>query len=162
MSATLKGHKTSPLSPARIATQSVAGGPKAEKAFLKKIVGLHQERLKKLSEIKEFTDFFFQDKLDYDKELLRWKETDDERIAASLDKTEKLLSEISERNWAKENLEKVLMQEAEKIGDRGLVLWPLRVALTGKKASAGPIEIAEILGKEKTLTRLQEARALIK
>ena len=70
------------------------------------------------------------------------------------------------------------MQEAEKIGppatlrspegvairagDRGLVLWPLRVALTGKKASAGPIEIAEILGKEKTLTRLQEARALIK
>ncbi|KKS91485.1 MAG: Glutamate-tRNA ligase [Parcubacteria group bacterium GW2011_GWF2_43_11] len=167
-----------PYLPARIATQSVAGGPKAEKAFLKKIVGLHQERLKKLSEIKEFTDFFFQDKLDYDKELLRWKETDDERIAASLDKTEKLLSEISERNWAKENLEKVLMQEAEKIGppatlrspegvamragDRGLVLWPLRVALTGKKASAGPIEIAEILGKEKTLTRLQEARALIK
>ena len=167
-----------PYLPARIATQSVAGGPKAEKAFLKKIVGLHQERLKKLSEIKEFTDFFFQDKLDYDKELLRWKETDDERIAASLDKTEKLLSEISERTWAKENLEKVLMQEAEKIGppatlrspegvamragDRGLVLWPLRVALTGKKASAGPIEIAEILGKEKTLTRLQEARALIK
>ena len=167
-----------PYLPARIATQSVAGGPKAEKAFLKKIVGLHQERLKKHSEIKEFTDFFFQDKLDYDKELLRWKETDDERIAASLDKTEKLLSEISERNWAKENLEKVLMQEAEKIGppatlrspegvamragDRGLVLWPLRVALTGKKASAGPIEIAEILGKEKTLTRLQEARALIK
>ena len=167
-----------PYLPARIATQSVAGGPKAEKAFLKKIVGLHQERLKKLSEIKEFTDFFFQDKLDYDKELLRWKETDDERIAASLDKTEKLLSEISERNWAKENLEKVLMQEAEKIGppatlrspegvamragDRGYILWPLRVALTGKKASAGPIEIAEILGKEKTLTRIQEARALIK
>ena len=136
--------------------------PKAEKIFLKKIVGLHQERLKKLSEIKEFTDFFFQDKLNYDKELLRWRENDDEKMAGSLDKLDKLLSEISERNWAKETLEKILMQEAEKMGDRGLVLWPLRVALTGKKASAGPIEIAEILGKEKTLTRLREARALIK
>ncbi|MEK7503383.1 MAG: glutamate--tRNA ligase [Patescibacteria group bacterium] len=136
--------------------------PKAEKEFLKKIVGLHQERLKKLSEIKEFTDFFFQDKLSYDKELLRWKDNDDQKMARSIDKTSKLLSEISERNWAKENLEKVLMQETEKTGDRGIVLWPLRVALTGKKASAGPIEIAAILGKEKTLTRLEEARALFK
>ncbi len=135
--------------------------PEAEKEFLKKIVGLHQERLKKLSEITELTDFFFQDELNYDKELLRWKENDDEKMATSLDKLKKLLSEISERNWAKENLEKIIMAETEKTGDRGLVLWPLRVALTGKKASAGPIEIAEILGKEKTLTRLEEARALI-
>ena len=136
--------------------------PKGEKELLQKIVGLHQERLKKLSEIKELADFFFQDKLNYDKELLRWKDTNDERMATSLDKLKQLLSEISERNWAKENLEKVLMAETEKTGDRGLVLWPLRVALTGKKASAGPIEIAEILGKEKTLIRLEEARALIK
>ncbi|MFH1423716.1 MAG: glutamate--tRNA ligase [Candidatus Nealsonbacteria bacterium] len=136
--------------------------PEAEKDFLKKIVGLHQERLKKLSEIKELADFFFQDKLNYDKELLRWKGADDQKMATSIDKLDKLLSEISEKNWAKENLEKVLIQEAEKTGDRGIVLWPLRVALTGKKASAGPIEIAEILGKEKTLRRLKEARALIK
>ena len=140
---------------------SPAGGPKAEKDFLKKVVGLHQERLKKLSEITELADFFFQDKLNYDKELLRWKYADDQKMAESLDNLDNLLSEISERNWAKENLEKVLMARAEKIKDRGYLLWPLRVALAGKKASAGPIEIAAILGKEKTLTRLKEARALI-
>ncbi|OGZ22346.1 MAG: glutamate--tRNA ligase [Candidatus Nealsonbacteria bacterium RIFCSPLOWO2_01_FULL_43_36] len=140
---------------------SPAGGPKAEKDFLKKVVGLHQERLKKLSEITELADFFFQDKLNYDKELLRWKDADDQKMAESLDNLDNLLSEISERNWAKENLEKVLMARAEKIKDRGYLLWPLRVALAGKKASAGPIEIAAILGKEKTLTRLKEARALI-
>ncbi|MFH1366045.1 MAG: glutamate--tRNA ligase [Patescibacteria group bacterium] len=136
--------------------------PEVETDFIKKIVALHQERLKKLSDIKEFTDFFFQDKLNYDKELLRWKETDDQKMAESLDQLKKILSEISEKNWIKENLEKVLMQEAEKTGNRGLILWPLRVALTGKKASAGPIEIAEILGKEKTLIRLETARDLIK
>ena len=140
---------------------SPAGGPKAEKDFLKKVVGLHQERLKKLSEITELADFYFQDKLNYDKELLRWKDADDQKMAESLDNLDNLLSEISERNWAKENLEKVLMARAEKIKDRGYLLWPLRVALAGKKASAGPIEIAAILGKEKTLTRLKEARALI-
>jgi hypothetical protein len=34
--------------------------------------------------------------------------------------------------------------------------------LTGKEASAGPFEIAEILGKEKTLKRIKEAMKLIK
>jgi len=41
------------------------------------------------------------------------------------------------------------------------LLWPLRVALTGKKTSAGPFEIAEILGKEKTLKRIKEAINII-
>jgi glutamyl/glutaminyl-tRNA synthetase len=53
------------------------------------------------------------------------------------------------------------MPEAEKTGDRGELLWPLRVALTGKEASAGPFEIAEILGKEKTLQRIKEAKEKI-
>ena len=39
----------------------------------------------------------------------------------------------------------------------GQLLWPLRVALSGKKASPGPFEIAEILGKNKTLERIQNA-----
>ena len=43
-------------------------------------------------------------------------------------------------------------------GDRGHLLWPLRVALTGKKSSAGPFDIAEILGKKKVLARLEIAK----
>jgi len=53
------------------------------------------------------------------------------------------------------------MPEAEKMGDRGYLLWPLRMALTGKEASAGPLEIAEILGKEKTIKRIKEARGIL-
>ena len=54
------------------------------------------------------------------------------------------------------------MPEAEEMGDRGRLLWPLRVALTGKAASAGPFDIADILGKEKTIKRIKEARDLVK
>jgi len=124
---------------------------------LEKIISLYQERLKKLSEISELTDFFFKEKLEYDKNLLRWGKMSDKEIEYSLDKLEKILSKIEEKNWSEENLEKVLMPEAEKIGDRGKLLWPLRVALTGKEASAGPFEIAEILGREKALKRIIRA-----
>ena len=135
---------------------------KADLEYLKKIISIYQERLKKLSEIVELTDFFFKEKLNYDKNLLRWKEMSDKEIKDSLNKLEKLLSKVKPEDWNKTNLERVLLPESEKIGDRGKLLWPLRVALTGKEASAGPFEIAEILGKEKTIKRIKEAKDLIK
>ena len=135
--------------------------PKNDFTYLEKIVSIHQERLKKLSEISELTDFFFKDKLEYDKSLLRWKEMSDNEIKNSLERSEKIISEINTEDFNKENLKKILMSEAEIMGDRGGLLWPLRIALSGKKASAPPFEIAEILGKEKTLQRLSQAKELI-
>ncbi|MCK4781467.1 glutamate--tRNA ligase [Candidatus Parcubacteria bacterium] len=129
--------------------------------FLKKIVSIYQERLKKLSEISELTDFFFKDKLEYDKELLRWKEMSDDEIKNSLKKSEEIISKINTQDFNKENLKNILMAEAEIIGDRGKLLWPLRAALSGKKASATPFEIAEILGKQKTLKRLGQAKEIV-
>lgn len=128
---------------------------------LEKIVLIYQERLKKLSEISDLTDFFFKKKLNYDKILLKWKEMQDKEIVVSLTKSEKILSKIEKENFNKENLEKILMAEAEKEENRGVLLWPLRVALTGKQASASPFEVAEILGKEKTIKRTQEAKELL-
>lgn len=146
-----------------------ATGEEISLEALKKIISVYQERVKKLSEISELTDFFFTDKLEYDKNLLQWKEITEREIAKSLDKSFKILSKIDRGEWNRENLERVLMTESEKfaeeigkgIADRGYLLWPLRVALTGKKSSAGPFEIAEILGREKTLNRIKETRKLL-
>jgi glutamyl-tRNA synthetase len=136
--------------------------------FIKKIISIYQERLIKISEIPDLIDFFFKDKIEFDKQLLKWKEADDKEIKLSLEKAEKLLSAIKNDDWNKENLEKILLLEAENLGkemkkieDRGYLLWPLRAALSGKKASAGPFDIAEILGKEKTLKRIKEALSKI-
>ena len=82
-------------------------------------------------------------------------------LISSLDKLEIILSEVKEEDWRRDTLQRILLSEAEKIGDRGILLWPLRVALTGKEASAGPFEITEILGKDKVLKRIKEARILI-
>ena len=40
---------------------------------------------------------------------------------------------------------------------RGAVLWPLRVALSGKEKSPDPFAIAGLLGKKETLERIAQA-----
>ena len=130
------------------------------KNYLEKIVKLEQPRLIKLSEIAEKTDYFFSNPK-YDKELLKWKNMSDNEIKESLEKSIEIASKIPEANFKLKNLEKIFIKEAEKIGDRGCLLWPLRVALSGKKASPGPFEIADILGKKEVLKRISSALKLL-
>ena len=128
--------------------------------FIRRVIFLHQERMKKLSEISEFADFFFKKEIEYETDLLIWKNSTREETLNSLDKIQNILSEID--SWAKEEIERKVAAAAEKIGDRGKIFWPLRTALTGKRDSAGPIEVAEIMGKEKCLKRIGQAIKKIK
>jgi len=122
--------------------------------YAQKVVALEQERMKKLSQISETTKFFFEDDLKYEPELLIWKKMASKEAKANLELLEKKLSEIE--NFDREMLENEIMPLAEKYG-KGELLWPLRVALTGQRASPGPFEVMEVLGKEKTLKRLKKA-----
>ncbi len=125
-----------------------------EFSFAKKIVSLEQTRIKKLSEIGELTKFFFKDKLEYDPELLIWKKMSLKDIKKNLEITLKALSETG--NFDQKTLEDILTPLREEHGT-GEILWPLRVALSGQKASPGPFEIMETLGKEKSLERIEKA-----
>ncbi|MDO8524037.1 MAG: glutamate--tRNA ligase [bacterium] len=141
---------------ADVSGRSDAGGGVAIEKIAP-MVALYQERLKKLSEIPELIDFFFKENLEYEKELLIWKGAGDSEIIDNLDKLLNIISNIEESNWTKEKLNEIIMPIANEIGDRGKILWPLRVVLSGKKASAGPFEIAEVLGKGKTIQRIKQA-----
>jgi glutamyl-tRNA synthetase len=125
--------------------------------YLKRITSLYQERMKKLSEIPELAHFFFEKDLDYNKELLRWKDMTEKETKKVLKRLIDILSKIKPEGWNKENITELLTKESDKIGDRGKLLWPMRVALTGEKASAGPFDVATILGREKTLERITRA-----
>lgn len=126
-------------------------------AYLEKVISLYQERLKKLSEVVELTDFFFQKELNYETGLLSWKEQPLSEVKRILKQLKKQLAKLSEDQWTEEYLKALLLKETEREGDKGMVLWPFRVALTGKEQSAGPFEIASALGKEKVLDRLDSA-----
>ncbi|MDP1629208.1 MAG: glutamate--tRNA ligase, partial [bacterium] len=125
--------------------------------WLEKVIALEQERIKRLAEVGEKTQFFFIDQPEYPADLLKWKNMTGEEISASLDKSYKILSDIKSGEFTADNLHDILMKEAESLRDRGQLLWPLRVALCGLRDSAGPFEIAAILGREKCLKRIKEA-----
>ncbi len=123
--------------------------------YLKKVVSLFQERLSKISEIKDLASYFFEEP-EYPKELLLWKDQDFSQAKEILKEIKEvfLKKELSEFN--KEKILENLKPLAEKYGN-GPVFWPLRVALSGKEASPPPQEIAEILGKEETIRRIEKA-----
>ena len=135
---------------------------------ISKMISLYHERLKYISEIPDLIDFFLKDKLEYLKEMLVWKDATNRETKHIIDKLINILSGIEVGEWKKGNLESILLRQAEEVSleiknkkDRGYMLWPFRVALTGKEFSAGPFEIAEILGKERVLDRLNQAKELL-
>ncbi|MCX6765881.1 MAG: glutamate--tRNA ligase [Candidatus Moranbacteria bacterium] len=127
---------------------------KKSEEYLRKVLAVEQERLANLAGVGENDRFFFED-VEYDKELLRWKNMSDEELKNSLEKSKNISENISEADWTKENLEKILLEAAGE--KRGELLWPLRVSLTGEKKSPPPFEIAWVLGKDETLKRLKQA-----
>ncbi len=110
-----------------------------------KIIDLVKERLVKLSDYELLIGFFFAVP-DYERELLVWKD-------GGLEKAR----EVLEKLLALQKLDKEsVMALCETFGN-GPVLWPLRVALSGSKASPGPFEILEVLGEGEARNRLQIA-----
>lgn len=127
-----------------------------------KIIALIQPRLTKLSEINDHSDFFFE-QVHYPKELLLWKSTvapDDARM--HIESLLRLLGAIDDSCFSGAVLREHIMPYAEaQEGGRGVVLWAFRVALSGKRGSPDPFDIASVIGKTATLSRLAYARALL-
>src|SRR3989339_506720 len=131
---------------------------KKEDEFIKKVVAIEQERLKKISDITEATKFFFVDDLNYEKDILAWRKMSAKEAQVNLSIVYKLLEKIPEENWTNDSIEDGLMTYLQAKELRvGEYLWPMRVALCGQKASPGPFDIAEILGKSETMKRIEKS-----
>lgn len=137
--------------------------PKIEMDNMMKMVATVQERMKKISDIIDLTDFYFTESMDYPASLLTWKNLNNESIKENLIKINEIINDISEKDWNKIDMEKIIIgylkDNSLKVGD---YLWPLRVALTGKQASPGPFEVAEVLGKDKSQKRILSALEMLK
>ena len=111
------------------------------------------ERLEKLSDAQNF-DYFWKEP-EYDKELLKWREFILEESKKSLEEVGVIVqSSVSD---TLDGLRLALDELGQTIGDRGLAYWPLRVALTGKEKSPDPVDVLNVLGKEKSLKRIETA-----
>lgn len=125
---------------------------------LEKIVAIERERANTLKEIPAEVGFFFAKEISYESEILIWKKDTREGSKEKLTQLLGVVQSISEENWNKDFLEQTVQTWIKEnnygVGD---VLWPMRVALSGQKNSPGPFEIADVLGKQKSLKRIQTA-----
>jgi len=133
--------------------------------YLKKIISVEKDRLSKFTEVGESNQFFFSD-IKFEKEILQWKENDEATTKENLEKSKVALEKIEEGDWMEENLEKTLLEVADKparnathsvAGGRGDLLFPLRAALTGAKKSPSPFQCAWVLGKTESIKRITDA-----
>lgn len=127
---------------------------------LAKLLTLEQERIKHLDELPEAIKNFLTDKLEYDPAILVWKKSTKEIAKERLEKLAEMLGGLSRLSWKEAKLEVIIKKwiEDNKYSN-GEVLWPMRVALSGKEASPPPFAIAEVLGSKSTLERIGEAVA---
>ena len=128
---------------------------KTDMKWIKKIIALEKERIKKLSDIAPLVDFFFA-LPDYPAELLVWEKSDKSRILASLKESRKELSDLPADRFTAPNIKNIFSKIAAQFSN-GEVYWPVRVALSSKAASLGPLEIADALGKGETMERVVRA-----
>lgn len=134
----------------------------AQKQWILQALALEQSRAHTLVELVDAVQFIFATDLMYDSALLVWKKSTHEDAKAKLTELHAFLEKIDTENWNLEHISSEVKQWIETQGyQNGDVLWPLRVALSGRKNSPGPFEIAAVLQKEKTCTRIQAAIALL-
>ncbi|MEK7493932.1 MAG: glutamate--tRNA ligase [Patescibacteria group bacterium] len=129
----------------------------ADMEKVKKIVALEKERLKKLSDIVSLSAFFFA-LPEYAAETLVWKKSDAATIIKSIAASCAALEVVDAAHFTADAIKNALGTVAAEFGN-GEAYWPVRVALSGQEASPGPVEIADVLGKEETIKRIRAAQA---
>ncbi len=89
-------------------------------------------------------------------DMLKWKnDTSIKDALPRLQKLAEIISTISEEATPEE-VKSRIWEYAEEVG-RGEVLWPLRVALTGRERSPDPFTVISIIGSGESYKRIQTA-----
>lgn len=127
-----------------------------ENIDLKKISELIQTRIEVFNEIPEMVGFF-NELPDYDIAMYTHKKMKT-NAEISLDSLKKCLPVIEGiEDWTFDNIQNTIMNYIKELGVKnGIILWPLRTALSGKKFTpGGAFEIADIIGKEESIKRIK-------
>jgi glutamyl-tRNA synthetase len=127
----------------------------ADRAYVAQVLALEQERLKRLSEAPELTEFFFREEPVYEEKAVR-KWLARESTSAVLQATAAALRAVEP--WEMERVEAAVRGVIERLGvNAGEVIHPVRVAATGRTVGPGLFETLAVLGRDRVLRRLEAA-----
>lgn len=120
-----------------------------------KISELLQTRCEVLGEIPEMIDFLDElPEYSIDMYVHKKMKTNYENSLASLEKVLPKFEKVQQ--WNFDTIQEVCMSTVAELGVKnGIVLWPVRTAVSGKQFTpGGAFEIAEIIGKDETIKRM--------
>jgi len=121
---------------------------------LEHMVQLYKGRMNTLLDFLDWTNFIFNDEVHFDEEVKA------KHLAADMSKEFGLLAESlsAVADFNVKTAEEAFRGVVAKLGlEAGVLVHPVRVALTGKAVGPGLFDTMVVLGKERTVRRLKEA-----
>src|SRR6266702_3880132 len=129
-----------------------------DREYTSRVLQLEQERLKTLGEAAPRVAFFYTGALTYDPALLVQKKMDVASTRAALIRARDLL--VSLKTWTHEAMETPMSDLAVELGlSRGQLFGAVRVAVSGSTATPPLFQMMEVLGRERCMTRIEQAIA---
>ena len=124
--------------------------------YTSRVLPLEQERLRTLGEAAHAVSFFYSDDLAFETALLIQKGMDAERTKAALLSAQKLLA--GQEHWEHSALETPMRELAVELGLKtGQLFGSIRVAISGRTATPPLFQMMEVLGRERTMLRIEQA-----
>ena len=122
--------------------------------YVKSVIGLMQERLERLTQLRERADYFFNEPTEYEHKGIKksFKGEDIiERMTAARDA-------LGVCGWSHDGVESAIRTTAERLEvGFGKVIHPVRLAVSGITAGPGLFGMLEVIGREKVLARIDRA-----
>lgn len=145
----------------RIKPHFEKAGYRVDDDILPKVAAAIQTRTKKLTEVVEMAGFFFKDEVEVVVDRIVSKKMSAEQAAEAAQRIVRIFSAVPE--ISPDTSEQPLRDLAKNLNLKaGHIFGLLREALTGQKVSPPLFDIMEILGKEKTIDRLEKAEKILR
>ncbi|MEO8970031.1 MAG: glutamate--tRNA ligase, partial [Ktedonobacteraceae bacterium] len=126
--------------------------------YTARVLHLEHERLKTLGEAAHVVSFFYGDTPTFETLMLIQKGMDAPRTRAALVRTLDLLN--SSEQWEHAVMEPPMRELANELGLKpGQLFGSIRVAISGRTATPPLFETMEVLGREKSMARIEQAIA---
>ena len=127
-----------------------------DREFTTRVLHLEHERLKTLGEAAHVVSFFYIENMSYETVLLIQKGMDASRTHAALAQAQALLQSLS--SWEHSSLELSMRELTATLGLKpGQLFGSIRVAVSGRTATPPLFEMMEVLGRERSLARINDA-----
>ena len=123
--------------------------------YILDVIDIVKTRVKSLTELQYFSNYFFNDPIDFDEKVVRkrWRDSEvNDLMNRYWEKLHELLS------WDSESIEEHLRNfaESEEIS-AGKLIHPTRIAISGQGVGPSLFDLMTLLGRERVLRRINYA-----